>query len=168
MKMFLATVLFLGSLNTCYAEEEAYTRQVLFAPLTDSILSPERYFAEFDLNGDGVDELIISESVSLGGTGGLFYNLYIGIGQDRFLFLDSFVSSIMTVEIRGETKQLWSYSHSSAASGTVQYFYFDSEGVFQRSHSIMIYPGIGGSFVDSMIFKSIFSDDRRLQFTPVL
>jgi hypothetical protein len=166
MKILLTTVLFLGSLSACYAEEEAYTRQVLFAPMTDSTLSSERYFTEFDLNGDGIDELIISESVSLGGTGGLIYNLYIGIGQDRFLFVDSFLSSIMTVEIRGETKQLWSYSHSSAASGTVQYFYFDSEGVFQRSHSVMIYTGIGGSFVDNMIFQAIFSDDKRLQFTP--
>ncbi len=166
-KMFLTAVLFLGSLSACYAEEEEYTRQVLFAPVTDSTLSSERYFTELDLNGDGIDELIISESVSLGGTGGLIYHLYIGIGQDRFLFLDSFLSGIMAVEIRGETKQIWSYSHSSAASGTVQYFYFDCEGAFQRSLSIMIYPGIGGSLVDKMIYQAIFSDDKRLQFTKL-
>lgn len=167
MRMFLTTILFLGFLCTSHAEEEVYSRQVLLAPLTDTTLSPERYFTELDLNGDGINELIISASISLGGTGGLIYNLYLGIGQDGFLFMDSFLSGIMSVESRGETKRLWSYSHSSAASGTIQYFFFDSEGVLQRSHSMMIYPGVGGSLLGSMIYQVIFSEDKRLQLTKL-
>ncbi len=165
--MFLTIVLFLGSLYICYAEEEAYSRQDLLAPMSDTTLSPERYFTELDLNGDGTDELIISESVSLGGTGGLIYNLYLGIGQNRFLFVERFLSGVMALETRGNTKRLWSYSHSSAASGTVQYYCFDSEGVFQRSHSMMIYPGVGGSLTGNMIYRAIFSEEMKLQFTKL-
>ena len=167
MRMFVATILFLGSLCATHAEEETFTRQILLAPLTDTILSSERYFTELDLNGDGTDELIISESVSLGGTGGLIYNLYLGIGQDRFLFMDSFLSGIMAVEIQSKTKRLWSYSHSSAASGTIQYYYFDSEGVFQSGHSMMIFPGVEGSLMDNLIYQVIFSEDNRLQLTKL-
>ncbi len=160
-------MLFLGSLCAGYAEEETYSRELLFAPGADTTLSPERYFTELDLNGDGIDELIISESASLGGTGGLIYNLYLGIGQDRFLLLSNFLSGIMAVDTQGETKRLWSYSHSSASSGTIQYYYFDSEDVLQRSHSMIIYPGDGGSLVGNMICRAIFSEDRKLQFTKL-
>jgi hypothetical protein len=163
-RIILTAVLFLGSVCAGYAEEETYSRQVLLAPMSDTTLSPERYFAELDLNGDGINELIVSESVSLGGTGGLVYSLYLGIGQDRFLFMDRFLSGIMTIETRGKAKRLWSYSHSSAASGTIQYYYFDIEGVFQRSHQMMIYPGDGGSLIGNMIYHAIFSEDKRLQF----
>ena len=165
--MFLAIVLFFGSLCVSHAEEEAYSRQVLLAPLTDTTLSPERYFAELDLNGDGTNELIISESVSLGGTGGLIYSLYLGIGQDRFLFVDRFLSGIMALETQDNTMRLWSYSHSSASSGTIQYYYFDNEGAFQHGHSMMIYSGVGGSLIDSIIYQIIFSEDLKLQFTKL-
>jgi hypothetical protein len=165
--MFPAIAIFLGSLCVSYAEEEPFTRQVLLAPLTDTTLSSERYFIELDLNGDGINELIVSESVSLGGTGGLIYSLYLGIGQDRFLFMDRFLSGIMALETQDNTKRLWSYSHSSASSGTIQYYYFDSEGAFQHSHSMMIYPGVEGSLMDNMIYQIIFSEDLKLQFTKL-
>ena len=47
------------------------------------------------------------------------------------------------------------------------YFYFDREGSFQRSCSIMIYPGVEGSLMGNMIYQAIFNEDKRLQFTKL-
>lgn len=46
-------------------------------------LNSDRRYAELDMNGNGTNEWVISEPMSLGGTGGLVYNLYLGMGNER-------------------------------------------------------------------------------------
>jgi hypothetical protein len=145
------------------ADEKILGRAQLLAPITDPALSPERRYAELDLNGDGTNDLVLSESVSLGGTGGLVYNLYLGLGQDRFRQIDRFLTGIMATETHGGTTRLWLYSHMSAGSGTVQYRYFDRKGIFQRSQHITIYPGDGGSETGNGIYQAIFNEKTILK-----
>src|SRR5512142_1691239 len=116
---------------SAHAENKIQTRKELFAPITDRAVNPERQYAEFELNGDGTNDLVLSESVSLGGTGGLVYNVYLGLGQGRFRLIDRFLAGIMATETHGGTTRLWFYSHMSAGSGTVQYRFFDRRGIFQ-------------------------------------
>jgi len=101
--------------------------------------------------------------VSHGGTGGLIYNLYLGVGQDRFRKLDQFLAGGFAVEVHGKTKRLWSYSHMSSQSGTIQYRYFDRKGRFQKSQPLVIHPGDGGSEVGNAIYASIFNDKTILR-----
>jgi hypothetical protein len=145
------------------ADEKIQTREQLFAPITDPALNPERRYAELDLNGDGTNDLVLSESVSLGGTGGLVFNLYLGLGQDRFRQIDRFLAGVMSTETSGGTTRLWLYSHMSAGSGTIQYRYFDRKGIFQRSQYLMIYPGDGGSETGNGIYQAIFNDKTILK-----
>lgn len=145
------------------APEKVRTRAELLASVQEPGRSPLRYMCEVDLNSDGTNDLILSESVSMGGTGGLVYNLYLGLGDNRFGFLDRFLAGVMAIEIVGETKRLWSYSHSSAGSGTVEYRYFDRKGVFQRSSPMEILAGDGGSEMGNAVFAAIFSGKTRLQ-----
>ena len=145
------------------ADDKIVTRADLFAPSTDPSLNPERRYAELDLNGDGTNELVLSESVSLGGTGGLVYNLYLGLGTNRFRQIDRFLAGVMATEIHGGETRLWFYSHMSAGSGTIQYRFFDRKGIFQRSEILTIYPGDGGSATGNGIYQAIFHEETILR-----
>ncbi len=145
------------------AEDKVVARADLFAPIIDPSLNPERRYADLDLNGDGTNDLVLSESVSLGGTGGLVYNLYLGLGQDRFRHIDRFLAGIIATETIGGTTRLWFYSHVSAGSGTIQYRYFDRKGIFQRSQFLKIYPGDGGSDIGNEIYRAIFNEKTTLK-----
>lgn len=145
------------------ADDKVVTRAGLFAPITDPSLDPERRYAELDLNGDGTNDLVLSESVSLGGTGGLVYDLYLGLGQDRFRQIDRFLAGIMATETHEGTTRLWFYSHMSAGSGTIQYRYFDRKGMFQSSQYLTICPGDGGSDTGNGIYRAIFNEKTILK-----
>ena len=145
------------------ADDDIQTREELFAPITNPDLSPERRYAELDLNGDGTNDLLLSTSVSHGGTGGLIYNLYLGVGQNRFKKLDQFGAGVFAVEAHGETKRLWSYTHCSSQSGTIRYRYFDRTGQFKKSQSLLIYPGDGGSDVGNAIYSAVFNEKTILE-----
>jgi hypothetical protein len=144
-----------------YADDKIQTREELFAPITDPALTSEREYAELDLNGDGTNDLVLS--VDIGGTGGLVYNLYLGIGKDRFKKIDQFLAGIMAVETHEGTTRLWAYSHSSAASGTIRYCYFDHKGVFQKSQVLEIQTGDGGSEIGNAIYQAIFNEKTELK-----
>lgn len=163
MMKTMATLFILAFAPIAHADDELQTREQLFAPITDPNVNPERRYAELDLNGDGTNDLLLSTSVSDGGTGGLIYNLYLGVGQDRFKKLDMFPAGCFAVETHGETKRLWSYSHMSSQSGTIQYRYFDHKGRFQKSQIFLIHPGDGGSEVGNAIYTSIFNKTTTLK-----
>ncbi|MEZ5278613.1 MAG: hypothetical protein R3F07_19685 [Opitutaceae bacterium] len=146
-----------------HGEDEVLTREQLFAPGNDPNLNPEKRYAEFDLDGDGTNDLLLSTSVSQGGTGGLIYNLYLGVGHERFKQLDQFLAGGFALEDDGKTKRLWSYTHRSSQSGTIQYRYFDRKGTFQKSQPLLIYPGDGGSEVGNGIYRSIFNEKTMLR-----
>ena len=147
---------------TAQADDGIQTREQLFAPITDPNVNPERRYAELDLNGDGTNDLLLSTSVSHGGTGGLIYNLYLGVGEDRFKKLDQILAGGFAVEVHGKTIRLWSYSHASSQSGTIQYRYFDRKGRFQKSQPLLIHPGDGGSKVGNAIYASIFNEKTTI------
>ena len=163
MLRITTVLLFVSVIQTAKADEIIVTREKLFAPLASASLSPERRYADIDLNGDGTNDLVLSESVSLGGTGGLVHNLYLGLGGDRFRFIDRFLAGILSLESSGETPRLWSYSHMSSRSGTIQYRCYDHKGVFQISPGIAICPGDGGTEVGNGIYKAIFNEKTMLK-----
>jgi hypothetical protein len=156
--MLLLTCAALG-----HAEEVVKTREEIFAPLDDPRHSSERRYFELDFNGDTNSDLVISESVSLGGTGGLIYNLYLGIGSNQYRHLDRFLAGVMSLDTNGNRRILWSYSHSSAGSGTIQHRSLDRKGRLEVSPALMIYPGDGGSDKANGIFNLLFGDTARLK-----
>ncbi len=156
-------LLLLGFAWCAQAEYKIQTRAELFAAIADPAVNSERRYAERDLNGDGTNDLVLSESVSLGGTGGLEYNLYVGVGQDRFRQIDRFLAGVMATEMHAGTTRLWFYSHISAASGTIQYVCFDRKGLFQKSPALIISPGDGGSEVGNATYQAIFNEKTVLK-----
>ena len=167
MIRYLASALLCLAPCLMAADVETRSRQVLLTPVNAPHLSPIRKFCEVDLNGDGIDELILSRSVSLGGTGGLVYDLYLGLEGDRFKPLDSFLSCVMAVEPRGKVKRLWTYTHSSSQSGHLQYRYFDRDGDLQKGPAMLIHPGDGGSETGNAIFDAVFRHDNTLKMKTI-
>ena len=163
----LTIILTLAFAIIAQADDKALTREQLFAPIADPKLNPERRYAEFDLNGDGTKDLLLSTSVSHGGTGGLIYNLYLGIGKNKFKKLNQFLAGGFAVETHGKIKRLWSYSHCSSQSGTIQYCYFDWKGRFQKSNTLLIHPGDGGTDMGNKIYKTIFNEKTILKRKPI-
>lgn len=151
----------------CPADDLITTRESLFAPVSDLHQSQERCYADLDLNADGTNDLVLSESVSLGGTGGLIFNLYLGAGNDRYRHMDQFLAGVMAVETNGHRRLLWSYSHMSAGSGTLQYRSFDRKGRYEVSPAITIYPGDGGSDIANGVYNAIFGEKTRLIMTTI-
>ncbi|MHC4504406.1 MAG: hypothetical protein ACYTFI_13960 [Planctomycetota bacterium] len=149
------------------ATPEVTTRKKLFADHPGGILNPLRYWHELDLTGDGIDELILSESVSCGGTGGFVYNLYLGLPGGRFKRVGGFGCNVMAVETHGSMKRLWTYSHSSSASGSLQYRYFDDKGAYREGPAIVIFPGDGGTQIGNAILASIFNSKTRLKMVEL-
>jgi len=145
------------------ADDEVWTREELFAPVNDPTLSPEKHYAEIDLNGDGTNDLIVSESISLGGGGGLIYNLYLTVGQNSHRHLGHILAGVMAVEIHEGVTRLWSYSHCSSQAGSVRYCYFDHNGTFRKSPALTILTGDGGSKIGNAMYKSIFNEKTILK-----
>jgi len=150
------------NLEPSRAGNKILTREQLFAPVTDPETSLEIWYVEYDLNGDGINELILSQPGSSRGTGGLGYNLYLGIGRDRFRKLDDVIANCFAVEVFGETKYLWSYTHSSCCTGFIECRCIDSKGELSKS-SLAIRPGDGGTEIGNGILDSIFNDKTILE-----
>lgn len=151
------------SLSLC-ADDRTLTRAEVFAPITETSLIPERNYVELDLNGDGVNEIILSESLSLGGTGGQVYNLYASVGPDRFQQVDEFIGADLATEVHDGGIRLWSYHRLGALCGTIGYRYFDGKGVLQKSANLEIQTGgDSGSKTANAILRVIFNERTVLK-----
>ena len=158
-------------------DSRIYTRQELLSGSfvndrrMETASNPLRYKAEVDLNADGINELILSYPVSFGGTGGLVYGLYRGLGEDRYVRIDCFLAGSMALEDNlygsGIGKRLWTYTHSSSQSGHVQYRFFDRKGVFKQGPGMFIFTGDGGTEMGNRIYGAIFTDATRLAMEEV-
>lgn len=144
-------------------DEPARTRTEIFAPITDQVLNPTRQYVELDLNRDGVKDIVISESLSLGGTGGQIYNLYVSTGKDRYQRVEQFLASRLSTEVHDGEVRLWSYTHISAREGRIGYRYFDRERQFRKSASLDIQTGDGGTEMGNDIMQAVFNDRALLK-----
>lgn len=146
------------------ADDRILTRAEVFAPVTETYLNPERKYVELDLNGDGIDEIILSESVSHSGTGGLGYDLYASVGPDQFRRMDQFTACALAVEISDEGIRLWSVHRLGALCSRIEYRYFDPKEGFRKSATLEIQGGgDGGSRMAQAILRVIFNDRTVLE-----
>lgn len=158
-----ALFLTLGLAGDLIAQTQVRSRSEILAPIEDATSNPEGRFAELDINNDGKDDLIVSKSVSLGGTGGLLYDIYVRADGDDYRLVDQVLASVMSLENLNNTTRVWSYSHSSAQSGVIWYFYFDRKGVYRKSPSLEILTGDGGTVTGNAIFQAVFNDNANVK-----
>ena len=166
MKFISAAIILSISTLTTFAEAPIMTRTEIFAPVNrPDLRNQDREYAEFDLNRDGIDELIMSGPMSFHGTGGNIYTLYRGLGDEKYQELTCFLADPLAIEDcdPSREKRLWGYSHRSCRSGVIFHFSFDRKGVFHRSSSLEILPGDMGTEMGNSIYRSIFNEKTKLK-----
>lgn len=128
--------------------------------------SPVKYLAELDINGDSLNDLILSKSISLAGTGGLIYDIYLARKDGKYNQVGTFVGSMVSLEVGEESKarKLWVYSHGSARSGSVFYFYFDREAQLKKSRAITIHSSAQEIELGDKLLETIFNKQNKVTF----
>ena len=79
-----------------------YSREKIFSEPVEALYRPEKCYAEPDLDGDGTNDLIISDTVSFGGTGGLPYHVYLGKGNNSFQKIPILQENCISYQAEGE------------------------------------------------------------------
>lgn len=84
----------------------------------------ERYRLLVDLNQDGHEDVIMSEPISLRGSGGLSYVVYLWTNGNYVCIGETggHLERIRVEHIDDSTRIIWSYSHCSAGSGSIGTF----------------------------------------------
>ena len=120
-----------------------------------------RLYTKVDLTGNGLLDIIISDDLHTGGTGGLSYSIYLCINTNQYREANVEIggSRLAIDEADFGHKSIWSYWHISSCQGGIQYVYLDDDGEWKSSPSLTIYTleGIG-----SGIFSAIFDKDTLL------
>ena len=101
------------------------TGDYLFASIaTNASHSGETAFVErecgfVDLNGDGIDDLLLSDPLCMDGNGGTTYHVILA-EKEHYRHLGEITgNSIHVEEIPDETRVVWAFAHGSASSGSI-------------------------------------------------
>lgn len=107
-----------GVASPSYLFESAVTNAFAQYWSKDAWIERERGWV--DLDNDGIDDLILSDPYSSGGTGGLGYTVYVATnGLYRAIGTIGGHRSTFGVEDRGSLGRIiWTYSHSSCCTGS--------------------------------------------------
>jgi hypothetical protein len=112
--------------------------------LSTLVDQPHLEIMEEDLNQDGTNDLLISET-QMGGTGG---NSYLAFERTPrgYRYLGNLDFGSMWVLPKDESRQqkIMTYWHLSAGEGTLELYILDATGFHEVKHRT-IYPGPGGS-----------------------
>lgn len=168
--VFPATAVIILAFQSSAALAQVYTWDYLMSDeaINDGhgpgILNPLRYMYTVDLNGDDVNDLILSGSVSMGGTAGIPYNIYFGVGDDKYVQTCSLLTNRIALEkCRSGIKRLWWYTHSSASSGALWNIRFEGEYRYRVGAPLEIYPGDGGTAIGNAMMDAIFTEESCLE-----
>ena len=129
-------------------KDRLLTKSQILIPCSEEGLSPERLYTEVDLTGDGLNEIIISDSVTMAGTGGIGWSLYRAAAPDQYyakaFHFGSAISCLAVEEdlnSKVSGKRLWIYWHISSQDGFIGYIFVNDKGVFELSSGLEIFPG---------------------------
>jgi len=121
-----------------------------------SIIRGERYRVLGDFNGDGKDDIALSEPTPLGTGGGTFV-LYLGDGKGKYRELGVFSGNVgaVAIEKRWKVNRIWTYSHCSGSEGEIGYWEITEKGISEYHH-LTIFPGDAGTEMGRAIQSAVF------------
>ena len=126
----------------------------------------ERFRITADLDGDGRDDLILSEDIRTFGTGGGTWTVYLSrpAGFDEVGTITAHPGAV-SIEpdhdaIQRQEKdriyvRIWTYWKSSGREGSLYYYRVGPSGVFDGGR-LTIYPGDGGSELGRGVYEAVF------------
>ncbi|MCL2105152.1 MAG: hypothetical protein FWH21_08920 [Kiritimatiellaeota bacterium] len=126
------------------------------------------WYAELDLTGNGVKDIIISDPIYTGGKGGFSWNVYLYVSTNQYKRLPVEIFGWpLTVEEYYDSTLIWAYSHISGRQGAIQYWEINKRGECIESARLEIYTGDGGTDIGNAVYDAIFREKRlELKITP--
>lgn len=124
----------------------------------------ERWRILTDLNGDGVDDLILSETKdTFGNAGGVWLVYVCSNGYWRCIGdVDLYPSSTaFAFDAVGNEVDLWHYGHVSCCEGYVGYYTFDRAGMKKGDNRIFLRGGQDENDVYNRLCKGVFGYANR-------
>ena len=127
---------------------------------------PQTYFERWrivtDLNGDGSDDLILSEDPAYFGNGGGPWDVYISSnGNWRCIGDVGLYPGVFAFDKVHDEVDLWYYSHCSAQEGVLGYYSFNSTGMRKVFQQMMIRTEGDEDNVFNRIDNAIFGCAHR-------
>ena len=122
-----------------------------------------RLYAEIDLTDSGLPDIIISDDLQMGGTGGVGWSVFLCISTNQYRELDIGLGGRTFALEKNEKlgKRLWMYWHSSCNTGSMQCLYLDTDGEWKLSNSIEVHRIDSGSDAGWDYFEEIFKDENN-------
>lgn len=128
-------------------------------PLTGADGKPAvRYRAYGDINKDGFEDVIVSESAEAMSQNGLNLFIYWGDSAGTYTFYDTVYSfpKRLKFESDGRGGRLWSYWHVSASEGVLSYLHLTDSGLV-GGQGMRVYGGDGGGSISRAIVDAYFN-----------
>lgn len=161
--LLLCTIPCSVAFSKIYSWDYLMSEDCLYQDFGKGVLNPLRHLCSLDLNNDDVNDLILSDSVSLGGTGGIPYNIYLGIGENNYIKLGGILAKTVAIEEYHGRKRLWWYTHSSSQSGSLGFYWFYDDYIYHRD-ALGIHPGDGGTNIGNAIMAAILTKESCITF----
>ena len=122
-------------------------------------------YCRVDLNGDGLEDIIVTGPHSWAGTGGNVHFIFLRQPDGNYKQgKDTITANSLALEQHGGRTFLWCYSRSSSQSGTIWYYSIDTPGNLLASSRLGIRTGDGGSDLGNRVYQAIFNETALLRF----
>jgi len=127
----------------------------------------ERYRILTDLDGDGVDDLLLSEDIRSGGTMGQNWKVYLN-RSGAFKSLGSITAHLGAIAFEPDKARhaalpaerhftrIWVYLRSSGSEGSFGYYRIGEKAV-GKLQKLDLYPGDGGTDIGRAIYAATFT-----------
>ncbi|MBN1211933.1 MAG: hypothetical protein JXA92_05090 [candidate division Zixibacteria bacterium] len=125
----------------------------------------ERFRVLGDLNCDGREDMVLSDDIADFAQMGIKLFLYLQDTAGNYILYDSIFAKpgSLAVENYWKGPRLWTYVRKNAQSGILSCSEISDSGLTDW-HSMVIYPGDGGTDIGNGILKAVFDNsDSRLE-----
>lgn len=142
---------------------------VAFSNDNQSATRPQKFLERWriltDLNGDGNDDLILSEDPAYFGNGGGPWDVYIcSNGNWRCIGDVGMHPGAFALDKVGDVVELWYYWHSSAREGIIGYHAFKPDGTIEREkdeNKILVHGDDDDDSLFECLYKAVFGYAHR-------
>jgi len=123
------------------------------------VFDATRFYAEIDLTGNGLKDIIISEPVFMSGRSGKTWFVHLCVTTNQYKrFPVEIFGWPLALETHYNSTRIWGYSRLSGSQGAIQHWEFNKRGEYTESSRLDIYPGDGGTDTGNAIYNAIFKD----------